>query len=81
MALHSVGPRGTAPAASVPRPGVAPETCFVAVEGMVTDGGLREQEVRHSETRGRGWRSCKSRSKTPEARNSGSDRLPDTASG
>jgi hypothetical protein len=60
---------------------VAPETCFVAVEGMVTDGGLREQEVRHSETRGRGWRSCKSRSKTPEARNSGSDRLPDTASG
>jgi hypothetical protein len=81
MVLHSVGPRGTAPAASVPRPGVAPETCLVAVEGMVTDGGLREQEVRHSETRGRGWRSCKSRSKTPEARNSGSDRLPDTASG
>ena len=77
MVLHSVGPRGTAPAASVPRPGVAPETCLVAVEGMVTDGGLREQEVRHSETRGRCWRSCK----TPEARNSGSDRLPDTASG
>ena len=64
-ALHSVGPRGTAPAASVPRPGVAPETCFVAVEGMVTDGGLREQEVRHSETRGRGWRSCNTRPQKP----------------
>jgi len=32
---------------------------------MVTDGGLREQEVRHSETRGRGWRSCNARPQKP----------------
>ena len=46
-------------------------------EGMVTNGGLREQEVRQLEIRvkGRGWRSRK----TPEARDS--VRLPDTASG
>ena len=45
---HFVGTSGTAPRASVPGPGVAPETCFVAAGGMVTNGGLREQEVRQN---------------------------------
>jgi hypothetical protein len=81
MVLHSLGPRGTAPAASVesvPRPGVALETCFVA--DRTDDNQRRPSRARgtanlKSESRGRGWRTRK----TPETRDS--DRLPDTASG